>query len=137
MEKLRHYDWSLIVGLACLALVHPLLNVSGVIDALGRPFGPRLVTALISAIWVATVVLSRVREPLATLIFTGLAAGLAVLAVGALLAPALTGWPSRLMLNPIAIIAVLATNTLWGTLSGLVALALRRALGLDSSNQNR
>lgn len=136
MEKLRHYDWSLIVGLGCLALIHPLLNSTGLMERLSRPVGPLLVTALVSAIWVATVVLAGVRAPLTTLALTGLAAGLAVLAVGALLAPALTGWPSGLMRNPIAVIAVLALNTLWGTLAGFVALALQRALGLASSNQN-
>jgi hypothetical protein len=136
MEKLRHYDWSLIVGLGCLALIHPLLNITGLMERFGGPIGPLLVTALVSASWVATVVLGGVRAPLTTLALTGLAAGLAALAVGALLAPALTGWPPGLMLNPIAVTAVLAINTLWGTLAGFVALALQRALGLDSSKQS-
>lgn len=136
MEQLRRYDWSLIVGLGCLALVHPLLNITGLMEHLGRPAGPWLVTALVSAIWVATVVLGRVYAPLVTLALTGLSAGLAVLAVSALLAPALTGWPSPVMLNPIAVVAVLATNTLWGTLAGFVTVALRRALGLERSKRN-
>ncbi|NTU78784.1 MAG: hypothetical protein HGA45_05175 [Chloroflexales bacterium] len=136
MQKLHHYDWSLIVGLGCLALVHPLLSITGLMERLGRPIGPWLVTALVSAVWVATVVLGRVRAPLATLVLTGLAAGLAVLMVGALLAPASTGWPDRLMLNPIVIAAVLASNTLWGALAGLAAVALRWALGMDRSSQN-
>jgi hypothetical protein len=136
MEKLHHYDWSLIVGLGCLALIHPLLNITGLMERFGRPVGPWLVTGLVSAIWVATVVLGRVRAPLATLALTGLAAGLAALAVGALLTPAVTGWPPGLMRNPIAVTAVLAINTLWGTLAGLVALALQRALGLGSSSQS-
>jgi hypothetical protein len=136
MEKLRHYDWALIAGLGCLALVHPLLNSTGLMEHLGRPGGPWLITALVAAIWVAVVVLGRVDAPLATLALTGLSAGLAVSAVNALLAPALTGRPSALMLQPIAVVAVLATNTLWGTLAGLVAVALRRALGLDRWKRN-
>lgn len=128
MEKLRHYDWSLIVGLGCLALVHPLLNITGFMNTLGRPAGPWLVTALISTIWVATVVLSRVREPLATLALTGLTAGLAVLAVSALLTPTFTAWPGGLLVNPIAVVGVLAINTLWGILAGMVAGILQWAL---------
>jgi hypothetical protein len=131
MQKLRQIDWPLVVGLGCLALIHPLLNISGLMDVLGRPRGPWLVTALVSIIWVATVVLSRVREPLATLALTGLAAGLAVLAVSALLAPAFRGWPGKLLANPIAVVAVLATNTLWGALAGLVAAGLRRGQGVS------
>lgn len=131
MEKLRRYDWSLIAGLGCLALVHPLLSITGLMELLGRPVGPWLVTALISAIWVATAVLGRIDAPLATLALAGLAAGLAALVVDALLAPALAGWPSQVRLNPIAAVAVLATNTLWGALAGLAAAALRRALGPD------
>jgi hypothetical protein len=136
MKQLRHYDWSLIAELGCLALVHPLLNITGLMELLGRPAGPWLVTALVSAIWVATVVLGRVHAPLATLTLTGLAAGLAVLAVSALVTPALTGWPSPVILNPIAVIAVLATNTLWGALAGFVAVALRQALGGNRSKRN-
>jgi hypothetical protein len=128
MEKLRQFDWSLIVGLGSLALVHPLLNVTGLIEFLGRPFGPLLVTATVSAIWVATVVLSRVREPLATLALTGVAAGLAVIVISALLAPALGGGAAGLFASPIGVVAVLVVNTLWGTLAGLLALALGRAL---------
>jgi hypothetical protein len=137
MEKLRRFDWLLIVGLGCLALVHPLLNISGLMNALGRPFGPLLVTALVAIIWVATVVLSRVREPLMTLTLTGLAAGLAVLAISALVAPALTGSPGALLAHPIAIVAVLATNTLWGALAGLVAAGLRRALDASGQQEER
>lgn len=136
MVKPQHYDWSLMIGLGCLVLIHPLLNLSGLMSLLGRPLGPWLVTAVISAIWVATVVLSRVRAPLATLALTGLISGLAVLAVSALLAPVLTSWPSSLMRNPIAVMAVLAANTLWGTIAGLVAVVLRRALGIDRGNPN-
>jgi hypothetical protein len=68
-------------------------------ELLGRPAGPWLITALVSAVWVATVALARVRKPLATLALTGLAAGLAVLVVDAFLTPALTGWLARVMLT--------------------------------------
>lgn len=129
MQRLRQIDWPLVMGLGCLALVHPLLNVTGLMEIFGRPLGPWLITALVSAIWVATVVLSRVREPLATLVLTGLTAGLAVLVVSALLAPAVIAGPGGLLANPIAVIAVLGANTLWGTLAGLVAAGLRRRLG--------
>jgi hypothetical protein len=137
MQKLRQFDWLLIVGLGCLALVHPLLNISGLMDAIGRPLGPLLVTALVGAIWVATVVLSRVPAPLTTLALTGLAAGLAVLAISALVAPAFPGSPGPWIAHPIAVIAVLATNTLWGTLAGLVAAGLRRALGASGQAGER
>jgi hypothetical protein len=137
MRRLRQIDWPLVLGLGCLALVHPLLNITGLINVVGRPQGPWLVTALVSAVWVATVVLNRVSEPVATLALTGLAAGLAVLVVSALLAPAFVPGPGGLLANPIVVVAVLGANTLWGILAGLVAAGLRRGLGAGERKEER
>lgn len=133
MHKIHDMDWLLIGGLGCLALLHPLLNLTGLIDVLGRPLGPWLVTAVISAVWIVTVVLGHVRRPLMTLMFTGLAAGVVVLVAIALVGPAFRGGSGGLLATPIVVVAVLATNTLWGTLAGLVAAGLRR--GLRTSRQ--
>lgn len=137
MQRMRRIDWPLVIGMGCLALVHPLLNITGLMDVLGRPLGPWLVTALVSAVWVATVVLGRVRDPLATLALTGLTAGLAVLVVSAVLAPAFIPRPGGLLASPITVVAVLGTNTLWGTLAGLAAAGVRRGLGAGGRKEGR
>jgi hypothetical protein len=125
MNKLNQLHWPLIVGLGALALIRPVMNVAGLIERLGRPFGPILITVLISLAWLAIVVLARIREPLITLIFAGLAYGVFAILISAILSPMLLGQLTGPIANPIAIVSVLITNALWGALVGLCALAVR------------
>ena len=124
MNKLNHLHWPLIVGLGALALLHPVMNVTGLLEALGRPLGPLLVTALISLAWLLTVVVARVREPLLTLVLAGITYGVFALLISAALSPLRIG-P---LTSPVAIVSVLISNAIWGALVGVGALALQTAI---------
>jgi hypothetical protein len=125
MNKLNQLHWRLIVGLGALALIRPVMNVTGLMERLGGPFGPILITVLISLAWLAIVVLVRIREPLLTLVFAGLAYGVFAILISAILSPMLLGQLTGPIANPVAIVSVLVTNAIWGALVGLCALALQ------------
>ena len=128
MNKLDQLHWPLILGLGALALVRPLLNIVGLMDGLGRPFGPLLVTALLSLAWLVIVVLNRVRYPLLTLVCTGAAYGVFALILSAIASPLLHGEFMGPLTNPLAAISVLVTNAIWGSLVGLVTLAILKVI---------
>ncbi len=125
MNKFAQLQWPLIIGLGALALVRPFLNITGLMDGLGRPAGPLLISALISLAWLAIVVLGRVRQPLLTLVCAGLVYGLFAIVISAILSPILTGELQGPATNLFATVAVLITNALWGGLIGLIALPLQ------------
>jgi len=129
MNKLNQLHWPLIIGMGALALIRPLMNITGLMEGLGRPFGPLAVTVLISVAWLAIVVFARVRDPLLTLICTGITYGVFAILISALLSPLLTGTLSGPITNPFAIVAVLITNAIWGALVGLFALVIAPSVG--------
>lgn len=126
MHKFDQLHWGLILGLGALALIRPLLNIVGLMDGLGRPLGPLLLTGLISLAWLVIVVLSNVGQPVLTLIWTGIAYGVFAILLSAILSPILDGALRGPLTNPIAAISVLVTNAIWGGAVGLVALAVRQ-----------
>jgi hypothetical protein len=125
MNKLQQLHWPLIMGMGALALIRPLMNITGWMGAPGRPFGPLLVSGLISLVWLAIVVIFRVRQPLLTLIFTGMTYGVFSFGLGAILSPLLTGEFSgplaRPFILPFALVNLLTTHALWGAVVGLLA----------------
>ncbi|HEY0735188.1 MAG TPA: hypothetical protein VGD69_09810 [Herpetosiphonaceae bacterium] len=123
--NLRQLHWPLIVGLGALALIRPVLSITGLMEILGRPFGPILITILISLAWLAIVVLVRARQPLLTLVFAGISYGVFAIVISAVLSPLLTGQLSGPITNPIAVVAVLITNAIWGAAVGACALAVQ------------
>ena len=88
MNNLNRLQWPLIIGMAALALIRPFLSITGLMDSLGRPTGPLLVTALLSVVWVAIAAFGSVRQPVLTLTFTGLAYGVFAIVISAILSPA-------------------------------------------------
>ena len=129
MNKLEQLHWPLIIGLGALALIRPLLSVVGLMDGLGRPFGPLLVTALISLAWLGIVLISRVRRPFLTLVWTGIMYGIFAMLLSAILSPILHGKLMGPLTNPFAFVAVLITNAIWGGAVGLLALWLQSLSG--------
>ena len=125
MNKLNHLHWPLNTGLGALGLIRPVMNVTGLMEGLGRPFGPILVTMLISLAWLTIVVLVRIRDVLLTLVFTGIASGVFAILIRAIVSPLLTGRLSSPISDPVAIVAVLITDAIWGALVGLCALAIQ------------
>lgn len=132
MNKLEQLHWPLIIGLGALALIRPLLNIVGLMDGLGRPFGPLLITALISLAWLVIVLISRVHRPFLTLVWTGIMYGIFAMLLSAILSPILHGKLMGPLTNPFAFMAVLITNAIWGGAIGLLALGLQ---SLSSAKQ--
>ncbi|RJL30521.1 hypothetical protein [Bailinhaonella thermotolerans] len=129
MVDVKNLRWPLVIGLGALALIRPLLSALGVLEALGKPWSVLVVTALISLAWLAAVVAFDVARPLLTLVAAGLVYGALALVLG-LTAGTISGEGGGLaLLNPFAIVSVLATNALWGGVTGLVALAIQKARG--------
>jgi hypothetical protein len=91
MDKLQQLHWPLILGMGALALLRPLMNITGWMGGPGSPFGPLLVSGLTSLVWLAIVVRFRVPQPLLTLIFTGVAYGVFLFVLDAILSPILAG----------------------------------------------
>ena len=127
---LRRINWPLVAGLSVVALVRPLFSIAGLSDAFGRPATPLALTAAISLVWILSVGLSRVREPLLTLVAAGLGYGVASILLSAIVSPLLTGHLEGPIARPIAIIPALAVNAIWGVICGALALALQHARGV-------
>jgi hypothetical protein len=128
MNKLEQLHWRLIINMGALALIRPLLNITGAMEGLGRPFGPIFLTILISVVWLAIVVFANVRNPLLTLVCAGITYGVFAILLSAILSPILTGTLAGPITNPLAIVAVLITNAIWGGIVGLLGLAIRTVI---------
>ncbi|WP_304452612.1 hypothetical protein [Nocardiopsis sp. YSL2] len=126
--------WSLVLGLGALALVRPLLSITGVTDTLDwSPWLQLGVTAAVSLAWVVSVVVARAPRPLLTLVCTGLAYGVFSIVLSAALSPLLTGELQGPLTNPLGLAGVVGTNTVWGLVCGVIALAVRSALDRGGS----
>lgn len=119
-------NWPLAAGLAVVALVRPLFSIVGLSDALGKPVTPLVLTVVISLVWILAVGLSRVREPLLTLVVAGIGYALASLLLSAILSPILTGHLQGPVAQPLALIPLFVTNALWGLVCGALALGMQR-----------
>ncbi|GGD60475.1 hypothetical protein [Paenibacillus nasutitermitis] len=124
-EKL---NWSLIIGLAALALVRPLMSLLGWLEKIGQPTASISISIVITIIWIAVAVLGRAERPLIHLTFTGLAYGGFAIVISAILSPILDGELRGPITNPFALVSVLATNAIWGFLAGLAAAAIQKKL---------
>lgn len=123
---LKRLNWPLVAALAVVALVRPLFSIVGLTETLGKPVTPIVLTVVISATWVLAVGLSRVSEPLLTLVATGLAYAVAAVVLSAVLSPILTGELQGPIVNPFGLVAMFVTNAIWGALCGVLAMGLQR-----------
>ncbi len=115
--------WSLVLGLGALALLRPLVDITGAAGALDRPFLLWPATAvLVTVTWVAAVVVTRVPRPLLTLVCTGLAHAVFSIVVSAVLSPVMLGELRGPLTHPFGFVAALALNALWGLVAGVIAL---------------
>ncbi|GAA1546893.1 hypothetical protein [Nocardioides humi] len=118
--------WPLVLTLAAVALVRPLLSITGLADDWGRPLTPLLATAAITAVWIGAVLVTRQADPVRVLVATGLVYAVLATALSGVLSPILDGELHGPLTNPIALVAMLAVNAGWGALAGMLALRLRR-----------
>lgn len=128
MKTARELHWPLIIGFGALALVYPYLQASGLLECGKAPAASFLVTAVISALWLVTVVYTRIRRPILTLSFSGIAYGLFSIVLNTILVPLLTGERVRSETRISTIAAVLIAHALWGCALGIVALRLQKKL---------
>lgn len=119
-------SWPLIVLLGVVALVRPVLNITGGMDVLGRPVGPVLVTGVISVVWLVVVVWWRSERPVVTLLCAGLVYGVLAVVLSAVLSPILHGELRGPLVTPggIGVVMVVLVNACWGAVVGLVASAV-------------
>ncbi|MFJ4539879.1 hypothetical protein ACIP39_28510 [Streptomyces tibetensis] len=129
-RRLRGLNRPLVAALTAVALARPLFSVAGWSEALGKPLTPVILTLGITLTWILAVGLSRVRDPLLTLVVTGVAYALAALVLSAVLSPLLTGKLQGPLAQPWAIIPLFLVNAAWGAFCGACAIGLRRARGI-------
>ncbi|MEU4345558.1 hypothetical protein AB0H00_30615 [Nocardia sp. NPDC023852] len=131
---LKTLNWPLILGLGALALIRPLIRIiEDQADFDLSPLVPIAMTLGITVIWIAAVGLTKVREPLLTLVCTGLTYGTLSMVLSAIVSPILTGHLEGPFATPIAIVPVLIVNAIWGLLAGVIGLAIQRARGVNTS----
>lgn len=133
MSTLKRLHWPLALGLGAFGLIRPVLNITGVAEDLGKPLTPVLVTIGISLVWIAIVGLSRVAEPVVTLLIAGIVYGVLAIIVSAILSPILLGELHGPLANPSSIVPVLLVNAVWGLIAGLLAPGVRRLRHLSTS----
>ncbi|HAF99667.1 MAG TPA: hypothetical protein DCK78_15190 [Paenibacillus lactis] len=114
--------------LAVVACIRPLMSMLGLLQQIGQPAGSIIFTVAISVVWIAAAVLARVKQPVMTLMYTGIVYGILVILISAVLSPILTGELQGPVTNPFAIVSVLITNAIWGIVTGGIALAWMRAV---------
>lgn len=125
-SELIRSNYALIFGLGALALIRPIMKITGVMDLIGQQFGNILMTVLISLAWLVIVLAKRVPNPVIVLVGAGLSYGLFAILLSGFLSPILNGELQGPLTNPLAIISVFATNAIWGLLIGAIATLLRR-----------
>lgn len=116
----------LIIGLGALALVRPVMKMTGVMDLIGQQFGSILMTILISLAWLAIVWAKRVANPVAVLVGAGLSYAVFAIVLSRIASPILDGKLQGPLTNPLALVSVLITNAIWGLLVGVIAKAMGR-----------
>lgn len=126
MNELKELRWPLILGLGAFALLRPLLNIFGVMDDLGRPWGPFLITVGITAVWVGAG-LRYANRPIPTLTCAGVTYGVLASLLSAVLSPILTGEFQGPFATPfmIGFVSLLLINAVWGAIAGGLVQLLR------------
>lgn len=115
-----------ILGLGALALIRPIMKMTGIMDLIGQAFGSILMTVLISLAWLMIVLFKRTAYPVVILVFAGLSYALFAIIISGIASPLIDGKLQGPLTNPLAMVSVFAVNAVWGFIVGLIANALRR-----------
>ncbi len=119
-------NFALILGLGALALIRPVMKITGVMDLIGQQSGSVLMTILISLAWLVIVLAKKPAHPVTILVGAGICYALLAIALSGILSPLLDGQLRGPLTNPLAFVSVLATNAIWGLIIGLLARLLSR-----------
>ncbi len=126
LSKILKDNFPLILGLGALALIRPLMKMTGFMDIIGQQVGTILMTILISLAWLVIVVWRKVPNPITVLVFSGMSYALFVIMLSGVLSPILLGKLQGPLTNPLAIVSVFVTNAIWGFVIGGIAKAIGR-----------
>lgn len=129
---LKNLHWPLIIGLGTFALIRPLVNILGLDDLLGQPGTVLLLTGTITLVWVLAVGLSRVSQPVLTLVAAALVYAASAALLSAILSPILQGELDGPFARPWVLIPLLITNAVWGLVAGVLALLLQQVRGVST-----
>lgn len=116
----------LILGLGAIALIRPIMKITGVMDLIGQSFGSILMTLFISLTWLIIVLIRKVSAPVTILIGAGVCYAFFAILLSSILSPMLDGKLQGPLTNPLAIASVFATNAIWGFIIGGIAKTLSR-----------
>lgn len=116
----------LIVGLGAIAMIRPIMKMTGLMDLIGQQFGSILMTVLISLAWLIIVIMKKVTDPVRTLVLAGVAYALFAIIVSGVMSPILTGHLQGPLTNPFAFVSVFITNAIWGLIVGVIAQGIRK-----------
>lgn len=120
----KRLNWKLIAVLSIIALVRPFMSILGISDAIGKPAASITATILITIVWITAVYIKQDSQPILTLVFVGIGYAILAIIISGILSPILTGHLRGPLTNPFAIISVLATNAIWGLITGLITSSL-------------
>lgn len=123
---LKQLHWPLIIGLGAFGLIRPLTNIVGLDDVLGQPGTALVLTGTITLVWVLAVGLSRVRQPVVTLVAAALVYAMSAALLSGILSPIINGELEGPFARPWVFIPLVLTNALWGAVAGLLALLVRQ-----------
>ncbi|CAH1201894.1 hypothetical protein [Paenibacillus sp. JJ-223] len=116
----------LILGLGAIALIRPIMKITGVMDLIGQSFGSILMTLFISLTWLIIVLIRKVSAPVTILIGAGVCYAFFAILLSGILSPVLDGKLQGPLTNPLTIASVFATNAIWGFIIGGIAKTLSR-----------
>jgi len=115
-----------VFGLGAVGLIRPVASIAGIREVIDATVAALSLTVLVSLVWILVVGLSSVPAPFLTLVFTGLVYGGYIIVLGAPLSSVLAGEPTGPVTTPVAVVAVLVSDAIWGGVCGAVALLVRR-----------
>lgn len=118
-------SWPLVAGLGGLALLWPLAELTGMVDALGVSTAWLLVGGTVMVVWVGGVGLGRVPRPVLTLALAGVVYGLVIVALVLVLGLERIGVASTAM----GVAVELIRSTVQGVVAGLLAGFVQRLGG--------
>lgn len=118
-------SWPLVAGLGGLALLWPLAELTGMVDALGVSTAWLLVGGTVMVVWVGGVGLGRVPRPVLTLALAGVVYGLVIVALVLVLGLERIGVAS----TAVGVAVELIRSTVQGVVAGLLAGFVQRLGG--------
>lgn len=121
-------NWKISIILGAAALIRPLMSILGVTEIIGQPYTSLGLTLLISIVWIGTVMLTKERRPILTLVMAGVSYASFVIILSGILSALSTGEIQGPLTNPLAVLSVFATNIIWGLITGSISWVIMKIL---------